>query len=374
MKTKLLYFFVLSIFIFLFSSFITNNKKDTTKPFIVVLDAGHGGKDPGNRGNGYKEADIALNIVLKIGKELEKQPNVKVIYTRKTDVFVELRERAAIANRADADLFVSVHCDAFSNNAYGSGTFVLGLHKSQANFEIAKKENEVIFLEENYEETYAGFDPNSPTSLIGLTILQEEYLDQSISLASLIQNNFTNTLKRKDRSVKQAGFWVLHNTYMPSVLIETGFLTNKAEGAYLNSVKGQTEMAAEITKAIITYKNSLAMSTEKFQDPTIDQEEIDTAIEETEEKIYKDIDFKVQLAASSKKLDTKPQNFKGLKDISRDKVDGLYKYYYGDTSDYNKIQLMKTFAQEKGYTTCYVVAFKKGKKIELREALKSEQK
>lgn len=339
-----------------------------------MLDAGHGGKDPGNRGNGYKEAEIALNIVLKIGKELEKQPNVKVIYTRKTDVFVELRERAAIANRADADLFVSVHCDAFSNNAYGSGTFVLGLHKSQANFEIAKKENEVIFLEENYEETYAGFDPNSPTSLIGLTILQEEYLDQSIALAALIQNNFTNSLKRKDRSVKQAGFWVLHNTYMPSVLIETGFLTNKAEGAYLNSVKGQTEMAAEIAKAIITYKNSLAMSTEKFQDPTIEQEEIDTAIEETEEKIYKDIDFKVQLAASSKKLDTKPQNFKGLKDISRDKVDGLYKYYYGDTSDYNKIQLMKTFAQEKGYTTCYIVAFKKGKKIELREALKSEQK
>ena len=374
MKTKLLYFFVLSFFIFLCSSFLTSSKKDTTKPFIVVLDAGHGGKDPGNRGNGYKEAEIALNIVLKIGKELEKQPNVKVIYTRKTDVFVELRERAAIANRADADLFVSVHCDAFSNNAYGSGTFVLGLHKSQANFEIAKKENEVIFLEENYEETYAGFDPNSPTSLIGLTILQEEYLDQSIALAALIQNNFTNSLKRKDRSVKQAGFWVLHNTYMPSVLIETGFLTNKAEGAYLNSVKGQTEMAAEIAKAIITYKNSLAMSTEKFQDPTIEQEEIDTAIEETEEKIYKDIDFKVQLAASSKKLDTKPQNFKGLKDISRDKVDGLYKYYYGDTSDYNKIQLMKTFAQEKGYTTCYIVAFKKGKKIELREALKSEQK
>lgn len=204
--------------------------------------------------------------------------------------------------------------------------------------------------------------------------MQEEYLDQSILLASLIQNNFTNNLKRKDRSVKQAGFWVLHNTYMPSVLIETGFLTNKNEGSYLNSSKGQSEMAAEISKAILSYRNSLAITTSKSQNPIIEDAEIDNAIKTTEEKIYKDVVFKVQLAASSKRLDTKPQNFKGLKDISRNKEDGLYKYYYGETSDYHKIELMKTFAREKGYPSAYVVAFKDGKKVKLSEVLKSEDK
>ncbi|MCH2489093.1 MAG: N-acetylmuramoyl-L-alanine amidase [Flavobacteriales bacterium] len=373
MKTKLLYFFFLAIGIFALSSF-SFNSAPPSKPFVVVLDAGHGGKDTGNTGNGYREDEISLSIVLKIGAELEKHPDIKVIYTRTKDVFLELHERAAIANKADADLFVSVHCNAHSSQAYGTETFVLGLHKSQANFEIAKKENEVIFLEENYEETYAGFDPNSPASLIGLTLLQEEYLDQSIMLAGLIQNNFTNTLKRKDRSVKQAGFWVLHNTYMPSVLIETGFLTNKQEGKYLNSAKGQTEMAQEIAKAIISYKNNLSLATTKSQNPVIEEKEMDQAIETTDEKIYKDVVFKVQLAASSKRLDTKPSNFKGLKDVSRNKEDGLYKYYYGETSDYNKIQLMKTFAQEKGFTSCYIVAFKKGEKRKLSEVLKSEDK
>ena len=310
--------------------------------------------------------------MLKVGAALEKEPGIKVIYTRKKDVFLELHERAAIANEADADLFVSIHCNAHHTSAYGTETFVLGLHKNQANFEIAKKENEVIFLEDNYEETYEGFDPSSPESLIGLTLLQEEYLDQSILLASLVQNNFTNSLKRKDRSVKQAGFWVLHNTYMPSVLIETGFLTNKKEGAYLNSKKGQNEIAVEITKAIISYKNNLALATDNAQNPTIDETEIDKAIETVEEKVYPGVTFKVQLAASSKKLETKPYNFKGLKEISRNQENGLYKYYYGDTSDYNKIRLMKTYAREKGYPTCYVVAFKNGQKVKLSDVLNSE--
>ncbi|MAP56028.1 N-acetylmuramoyl-L-alanine amidase [Altibacter sp.] len=373
MKTKLLSFFVLAVGLLLCASF-TNSNNAPTKPFVVVLDAGHGGKDTGNTKNGYKEAEIALSIVLKIGEILEKNPNIKVIYTRKTDVFLELSERAAIANKADADLFVSVHCNAHHSQAYGTETFVLGLHKSQANFEIAKKENEVIFLEENYKETYAGFDPSAPESLIGLTLMQEEYLDQSILLASLIQNNFTNTLKRKDRSVKQAGFWVLHNTYMPSVLIETGFLSNNDEGAYLNSKKGQQEMADQIAKAILSYQNSLAIATTKSQNPVIEEDEIDKAIETTEEKIYKDVTFKVQLAASSKKIDTKPSNFKGLKEISREKEDGLFKYYYGETSDYHKIELMKAFAREKGYSSCYVVAFKNGKKVKLSDVLNSEDK
>ena len=371
MKTKTFSSFVLVIFLLLVS-LTARAAEHPIKPFVVVLDAGHGGHDHGNKGNGYKESEISLNIVLKVGSTLEKIPNVKVIYTRKTDTFIELRERAAIANRSDADLFVSVHCNAHSSNAFGTETFVLGLHKSQANFEVAKKENEVIYLEDNYEEKYGGFDPNAPESLIGMVLMQEEYLDQSILLASLVQNNIVNNLKQNDRSVKQAGFWVLHNTYMPSVLIETGFLTNKKEGAYLNSSKGQNEMAHEIGKAIDTYIKSLSISVDKIKHPEVRELEVEKAIETTKEDVYDGIVFKVQLAASSKKLDPQPNNFKGLKEVTRDKEDGLFKYYYGDTSDYNKIQVMKTFVQQKGYPSAYIVAFKMGKKVNLPELLKSK--
>ena len=371
-KTFILLLFSINFSIF---SFASSTAENPIKQFVVVLDAGHGGHDHGNKGvkgSGYKESEISLNIVLKVGSVLEKLPNVKVIYTRKTDVFVELRERAAIANRSDADLFVSVHCNAHHSQAYGAETFVLGLHKSQANFEVAKKENEVIYLEENYEEKYDGFDPNAPESLIGMVLMQEEYLDQSILLASLVQNNIINNLKRKDRSVKQAGFWVLHNTYMPSVLIETGFLTNKEEGAYLNSAKGQLEMSREIGNAILSYIGSISVSNDKVKHPEVRELEVEKAIESTKEDIYDGITFKIQLAASAKKTDPKPSNFKGLKDVVREKEDGLFKYYYGQTSDYNKIQVIKTFAQQKGYPSAYIVAFKKDKKVNVSEVLKSK--
>jgi len=373
MKTKIVSF-ILIFSTFLFLSSFVNSDNDNQKPFIVVLDAGHGGHDPGNTGNGYKEKNIALKIVLKIGKILEKEPNVKVLYTRKTDVFIKLWERAPVANKADADLFVSIHCNAHNSQAHGTETFVLGLHKNQANFEIAKKENEVIFLEDDYKENYAGFDPSSPESLIGMTLMQEEYLDQSILLASLVQNNFTNNLRRTNRSVKQAGFMVLYKSYMPSILVETGFLTHKKEGAYLNSERGQNEMAREIANGIISYKSSLSLATNDSQNPEITQEEIDEAISEVEENLYEGIIFKVQLAASSKKLVTKSYNFNGLKEVSRTKEGKLYKYYYGATSDYNKIQLMKKFATENGYNSCYIVAFKGDKKLKLSKVLNSNNK
>ncbi|KAA3621832.1 MAG: N-acetylmuramoyl-L-alanine amidase [Flavobacterium sp.] len=371
MRTKILLFFVLTLGSITFFSF-TGHNNDTIKPFVVVLDAGHGGHDSGNTGNGYKEKDIALDIILEVGKILEKEPGIKVIYTRDSDKFVDLWERGAIANRADADLFVSVHCNAHNSDAYGTETFVLGLHANKRNLEVAKKENEVIFLEENYEEKYAGYDPNSPESFIGLTLLQEEYLDQSIMLAGLVQNNFTSNLKRKDRSVKQAGFIVLHQSYMPSVLIETGFLTNRKEGAYLNSKKGQKEMAREIAKGIITYRKNLMLATSDSQNPVITQDEIDKAISETEEDVYEGVVFKVQLLASSKKIETSANNFNGLKDIDRHLEDGLYKYYYGETSDYNKIRLMQTYAKNNGYPTCYIVAFRDKEKLKLSEVLKSQ--
>jgi len=370
MRTSKYLYLLLPICALMLFAFNPRNNS-TTKPFIVVLDAGHGGKDPGNRGNGFFEKDIVLDVTLQVGALLEKQSGIQVVYTRKKDVFIELYDRGPIANKIDADIFVSIHCDSHTSQAYGAGTFVMGIDKSGKNLETAKKENEVIFLEENYEEKYAGFDPSSPESLIGLTLVQEEYLDQSILLAALVQNNMVNNLKRKDRSVRSAPFWVLHSSYMPSVLIELGFLTNKKEGPYINSNKGRKELAAEIARGIISYKDNISLATDDAQNPVITQEEVDKAIEATEEKIFEGITFKVQLAASSKDLEAAPYNFKGLNEISKNQEGGLYKYYYGDTSDYNKIQLLKTFAREKGYASAYVVAFRNGEKINLVKLLET---
>ncbi|TNJ46617.1 N-acetylmuramoyl-L-alanine amidase [Tamlana fucoidanivorans] len=363
MKTYKLAIFVSLISVLLCSSFVTvDNEVPSNKKFVVVLDAGHGGNDPGNIGNGFKEKDIALKVVLAVGKMLESHPDIKVVYTRKTDTFIDLFVRGQIANRANADLFVSVHCNSHHSAAHGTETFVLGTHRNKTNFEVAKKENSVIFMEDNYEENYAGFDPNSPESVMSILLSQEEYLDQSIMLASLIQDKFTNTLKRKNRGVKQAGFIVLHQTVMPSVLVETGFLTYKKEGAYLNSKKGQQQISKSIADAVLEYKKSidsnvgnLALMTNKA----------------SESAINTNITFKVQIAASSKSIDTAPFNFKGLQGVSKEKQGNLYKYFYGNTSNYSMIKQLEQEAKQKGYTSCFIVAFKDGHKIALTEALKS---
>ncbi len=262
MKIKLLLsILVLAFSLLLFSFTPFYSQTATVEPFVVVLDAGHGGHDPGNLGNGYLEKNIALNIVLKVGELLGNNKDIKVMYTRKDDTFIDLFVRGEIANKANADLFVSVHCDSHTSDAHGAGTFVLGLHANKQNFEIAKKENSVIYLEDNYETRYADYDINAPESVIGLTIMQEEFLDQSIALAKMIQDNFSGKLKRNDRKVKQAGFIVLHQTFMPSVLVETGFLTNKDEGAYLNSNKGQEEISTAIANAILKYKGATKANT-----------------------------------------------------------------------------------------------------------------
>ena len=237
---------------------MSNSQNDK---FIVVLDAGHGGNDPGNIGNGYREKNIALKVVQEIQAELQKVDGIKVILTRDKDILINLWKRGEIANKAKANLFVSIHCDSHTSNAYGAGTFVLGLHANKRNFEVAKRENAVISLEENFKERYEGFDPNSEESVLGLTLLQEENLDKSFSLAADIQQNFSQSLKRKNRGVKQAGFVVLHQTYMPSVLIELGFLTNKNEGKFLNSKIGQQKMAKEIARSIKKYYHQLKANT-----------------------------------------------------------------------------------------------------------------
>ena len=375
MQKQIILFLVLTLI-----SNTTSIAQTNTKSFVVVLDAGHGGKDPGRPTNfGYKEKDIALDIVLKVGHNLEKNDNIKVIYTRSTDVFIELRQRAKIANKADADLFVSIHCNAHNSQAYGTETFVLGLHRNDSNFRVAQQENEVIFLEDNFESNYEGFDPNSPESMIGLTLMQEDYLDQSILLARYVQDNFTHKLKRKNRGVKQAGFWVLHNTYMPSILIETGFITNKTEGDYLNSATGKINMSKSISDAILDYKSKLnsdsSSTTEGLPNDTNVVSEGSEVIEPvaTPSANTSSVIFKVQIAAGANKLATKSYNFKGLNQITRQKSNSIYRYFYGYTSNYSVAVELLNRAISKGYTTAYLVAYKDGQKTTIKEALKSTE-
>lgn len=368
----------------------------------MVLDAGHGGHDPGNLGNGYLEKNIALEVVLKVGQMLSKDDGIEVIYTRNDDTFVDLFVRGEIANKANADLFVSVHCNAHRSDANGAETYVLSLSGNTKNIEVAKKENSVIYLEDNYEEKYSGYDLNSPEFVIGSTIMQEEFLDQSIDLAKKVQRNFVKKLSRKDRKVKQAAFIVLHQTFMPSVLVELGFLTNKNEGAYLNSEKGQKEMASAIANAILDYKGGVDAnlieeerkpiqdsplqvekkeivektsepSTPKQDPPTAQKEVVQKPVSEpvAETKPKEDIIFKVQLLASSKNIALKPENFNGLGELSTEPYKNMYRYLFGNTTSYEEAKKLKLQADTKGYTTSYIVAYKAGKRINLKEALNS---
>jgi len=376
MKSQLLPKFKLTtklslIFLFLIA-FLSNNNSAFAqkKDFVVVLDAGHGGKDPGKVGyKNNKEKEIALKVVLQVGKLLENQKNIKVVYTRKTDIFVDLWERGRIANKADANLFVSIHCNAHNSQASGSETWVLGTHANKQNFEVAKAENSVILLEDNYKTNYKGFDPNSPESVIGLTLMQEEYLDQSIQLASIIQSGFTDTLKRKNRGVKQAGFVVLHQTYMPSVLIELGFLTNKAEGLYLSSKNGQQKFSESIYKNILEYIQQLTLNTVVSNDVIIENKS-EVKPPKVVVNSRKNIKFKVQIAAGKRKLETKSYNFNGLRNVERVKLGSIYKYYVGKTSDYSKIKEIQKLVKSKGYGSAFIVAFKNGKKISIDDVLK----
>ena len=317
--------------------------------FTVVIDPGHGGKDPGAVSNGFYEKIITLNTSLKLGKILQDN-GIKVIYTRDRDKFVNLLERANIANKSDAQLFISIHCNYHTSQAYGAETFVLGLHANQRNFEVAKKENSVIFYEDDYESAYAGFDPNNPESVIGLTLMQEEYLDQSIIAASYIQNGFVNRLKRKNRNIKQAGFIVLKYTYMPSVLIELGFLSNKKEGSYLNSSKGQTEMADAISNAVINYKN-------EFFNNLITS----SPSENNNEITY----YRIQIAASNKLLELKPYNFKGLKSVDVVKEGKVYKYLYGKHKTLEDANESLKTARISGFNSSFVVRFQNNEIIRL---------
>jgi len=360
------------VFLFVFSFLFLNSSKliSQNEKFTVVLDAGHGGADPGNIGNGYREKNIVLKVVNEISRELLEEDDINVIFTRDKDILINLWKRGEIANKAKANLFVSIHCDAHNSNAFGAGTFVLGLHANKRNFEVAKRENAVISLEENFKERYKGFDPNSEESVLGLTLLQEENLDKSFSLAADIQKNFSQSLKRKNRGVKQAGFVVLHQTYMPSVLVELGFLTNKNEGKFLNSKKGQQKMAKEIAKSIKKYYHQLKLNTVALNNRNnTDIDKKDSVVSEVN-ILKEEIIFKIQIASSKNKIKEKSYNFKGLKNVQRVKVGSYYKYYFGITSSYQEVKNALLKAKKTGYSDAYVTAFKDGKKVSLLEVLK----
>ena len=252
----------LFLIISLCSSILLLGFKDTGKSNYkitkVVIDAGHGGHDPGNLGTrtlSTTEKDVALDVSLRIGKYIEENlPDVEVVYTRTQDVFIELYERAALANRLNANCFISVHCNSATPAAYGTETYVMGLHVNEANLNVAMRENSSVYLEEDYAENYDGFDPKNDEDYIIMSLMQSAFQDQSTLLAQKVEEQFASKLKRKSRGVKQAGFLVLYKTSMPSILVETGFLTNKTEETYLNSEDGQDYMASAVYRAFKEFK------------------------------------------------------------------------------------------------------------------------
>jgi N-acetylmuramoyl-L-alanine amidase len=303
-----------------------------------------------------------------VANQLKDIKGIKGVLTRKTDVFIPLDERAKKGIEVNADLFISIHCNAAADSrAYGAETFVLGIHRNEDNFEIAKKENKVILMEDDYEVKYDGFDPKSPESYMTFTMMQEEYLDESILLADKVQKRFTNSLNRYNRGVKQAGFLVLRETTMPSVLIELGFLSNPKEGKFLNSKRGQQKMANAVVKAIKAYKESVQSTS--VQEKKNQQAEDVVQVNQTDKTGYT---FKVQLAASSNEIAPNSKNFNGLIPISKGKEGGYYKYYYGHENNYNSAKQLVEKAQSKGYKTAFVVAFKaNGEKISVTKAIDS---
>tara|TARA_B100000965_G_C19564952_1_gene746375 strand:+ start:417 stop:1811 length:1395 start_codon:yes stop_codon:yes gene_type:complete len=384
LKKMKLFSFVLLLFLVFQAS--VNIQAQTQEEFFgslnkVVIDAGHGGKDYGCLGANSHEKDIALAIALKLGAYLEEKfENLEVIYTRKTDVFLELDERAKIANQNQADLFICIHANAASPSAFGTETFVMGNAKTEINLKAAQRENAAILLEDNYEERYENFDPNSPESYIAMTIMQSAFQGQSIHFAELVQQQFRERVGRKDRGVKMAPFWVLHQTTMPSVLIETGFLTHASEEKFLMSEVGQDYMASAIFRAFRQYKEEIEAKSkvlvnddEKPSDEELNKEENSSKpkVSRKNRDVKKEgLVFKVQLATTTNKIDPEPSNFKGLQGVSYYEAGGLYRYTYGEESSWTEASKLQDQAREHGFNDAFIIAFYEGKRIAVGEAVK----
>lgn len=376
------------------------------KPFTVVIDAGHGGHDPGALGRITQEKKLNLDVSLMLGKMIEEEfEDVQVFYTRKTDVFLTLQERANFVNKHGADLFICIHTNASeSKDAVGAETFVLGIDKMASNLSVAMRENAVMLLEDNYETTYQGFDPNSIDSYIMFELMQDQYIDQSLQFATQVQQQFCGVLKRADRGVRQAGFWVLHKSACPSVLIEMGFISNVDEEIYLASKAGKEQISTALYNAFVNYKNAIDKKNglitqkelnqvakdepevpadtivEKFdtiasqkmiQNQGAPKEELRTSKQPAEPKkmTKKSPVFKVQIFATSRILKPGDATFKGLKNCTYIQDGKFYKYVYGETTSYDEAVRLQKKVKEK-FPDCFIVAFLDDKQILVKEARK----
>lgn len=335
---------------------ITNNYSQRVR--TIVIDAGHGGKDPGAIGvTGLQEKKLVLNVTLKVGEYIKQNlPNVKVIYTRDTDKFIELYERANIANRNNADIFISIHANsAESSEAKGSETFVLGLHKTQENLEVAKKENAVIQFEENADKNYK-IDLTSPEGFIHLSMMQKAYLDQSIDLAEKVQFQFTEKVKRYNRGVKQAGFAVLYKTSMPSILIELGFLSNPAEEKFLKSEEGQDYMASAIYRAVKEYVTKMEQIHNEHLKQLEEDEKKVQAMKATSGKVYK-----IQLYASKTEAAKDAKVYKDFTNVTVEPAtNGIFRYLVNEYIELEKAKKDLVTFEKKGYSGAYIVLYENG--------------
>lgn len=371
MKRSVLIF---GIVLFLLPAIIVQAQRHGHSIRKVVIDPGHGGRDPGAVGRKAKEKDIVLAIALKTGRYIsENFKDVEVIYTRKTDEFVELFRRAKIANESNADLFISIHCNSSrSSVAYGAETFVMGLHRSQENLEVAKKENAAILFEEDYEVTYGGFDPNSPEAHVVFSLYQNAYLDQSLEFSRLVQDQFRERAKRKDRGVKQAGFLVLYNIAMPGVLIETGFLSNPAEEEFLMSVQGQVYLASAIFRAFRAYKEGVEQAGYVQQ-----LAQVNTPASEPAGEVAKTdgkVSFRVQFAASRTEKPLNSPEFKTLPLVRSYFHQGLHKYTSGDQVTLEAALKHRDGMVKRGYKDAFVVAFLDEERIAIDKAVELLQR
>ena len=377
---------------------------------IIVIDPGHGGKDPGNLGTGRykdKEKDVSYDVSVLVKLFIEQYlPDTKAILTRNDNQFIELYQRAVIANRANADLFISIHCNANdARSAYGTESFVLGMgERDQRLNKTAQLENSARLLEDNWESNYESLDASNPAAIIALRAYQDAFLEQSISIADEIQNQFENRVKRRNRGVKQQPLAVLRGSTMPAVLVELGFLTNPGEEDFLQSARGKELLASAIYRAIKSYKykresRDALLKEESILEDIIDTElqgkteqekenspsslevEIDSEISTDEQKetearginslpTFKNgISYSVQIAVSRNDLPLLPENFMGLTDVYKKDVYGLFKYYFGKVNSYEKAVELKTVAQQH-YPDAYIVAFEGAEKIKVQEAKK----
>jgi N-acetylmuramoyl-L-alanine amidase len=366
--------------LFVSTSFFAQKDVESPKIKTVVIDAGHGGKDPGCHGGYAHEKDVCLSMALTLGKLIkEKYPSITVKYTRETDVFVELIERANIANKANADLFICIHANAGPTSAYGTETYVLGLHRTESQQKVMERENSIISLEEDKGAKYKAFDL-TPDAMIAIQLQQNVNLNNAIKFAGFLQSEFKN-IGRFDRGVKQAGFLVLYKTAMPSVLIETGFLTNPNEEAFIGNAAGQEKMSNAMLKAFVKYKNAYEGKTLTEDRVVIPQKPetkpTSSTVADSASAVptgLSDIFFTVQIVSSAEKLSLDAPKFKGL-DVKEYTQENLYKYYTGMfIKDLEGAKKHKIAMQEKGFSSAFVIAFSNGERISIEKAIKLAEK